>query len=679
MIIIETDNVFNFEVLNTVNQITDSLMFIKGISHVTSLTNIIDIKSSEWGIEISKLIDPYEIPQTEEEIEALRNRVFEKDMYRGVLVSTDSTTTVIVATLLPDANTDSVINVIYGIIESINPDEKIYYAGIPFMMNDVQKIILNDLLTLLPIVALIILIILFIGFRSVRGVILPLLTVILATIWTLGLMTLLNFELTVISEAIPIALFALGSAYTIHVLNRINKTKDQDPAKSLVKAMAYITVPIFLAFITTCFGFLSFVFGAYLEMIKEFGIFTAVGISFAFLISVTFIPALISLLKFYRKTEKADKNTETNKFVLSKIADFVMQKPKTIVMLWFLVAVISVIGVFFIERKVDIVSYFKKSSSTRTAQDIIDEKLGGASPFYLILNGDVQSPEMLELMRKTQKFLKEDCENVDYTFSVADLVAQMNDAMGEGEQIPDSRDKIEQLWMLIEGEDVMYQLVNYELTEAVIQSRFASLDSRDTRKFVDEMEKYIAENPIEGVSVQLAGMPQIYNQIDISLINSQKSSLIIAVVLMLIIVSLTLWSVKDGLLSIIPLLLTILISFGFMGLTGIPLDIATVLVASVTLGVGIDYAVHILSHYRNYLDETKDLKKALTETIQVSGNAIIINVFAVALGFIVFALSKLVPLNNLGILMALSMIVSGFAAITLLPSLILLLNKKSIN
>ncbi len=676
MIIFETDNIFKPEVIKQIAQITDSASYIAGVSYVTSITNIIDIKSSEWGTEIGKLVDSYDLPDTQLEINSLRNRIFEKEMYRGVIVTEDSTAAVIVATLMPDTDQDSIIEQMKLKVNAIKPDGKIYYSGIPFMMKDVQSIILRDLVTLLPITAIIIILILFLGFRSWRGVILPVLTVMISIIWTIGLMTWLGVKLTLISDAIPIILFALGSAYSIHVLNRINQTADKDRVKALVQSIAYIIIPIFLAFITTAMGFVSFIFGSYLTMIKEFGIFTAVGITIAFLLSVTFTPSLIALVKSNKNDNtKTEKNQIASKF-LKPLSEKVMLHPKRIVMAWIILAVVGAVGTIFIERKVDIVSYFKKTSDTRIAQNLADAKLGGSSPIYFLFRGDVQSPEFLQFMKQTQDYLKQNCEYVEYTMSVADLVAQMNEAMGEGNKIPEERDKIEQLWMLIESEDIMPQLVNYDLTEAIIQGRFASLDSRDTREFVEDIKVYLAENQHDNIKVEFTGMPSIYNKIDTSLINSQFSSLVLAVFFMLLIVSLTLWSFKDGLLSLIPLLLTILISFGFMGFTGIPLDIATVLVASVTLGVGIDYAIHIVSHYRNYLDETKDIKTAVSQSILVSGNAIFINVLAVAFGFLVFLLSNLVPLGHFGLLMALSMIVSGLAAVTLLPALIILLNKK---
>jgi hypothetical protein len=680
MVLLQTKNVFDTTVLNDIRLITDSIQTIPGVTSVTSLTNVIDIKSSDWGIEVGKLIDEYNMPKTQGQLDTLRNRVFAKDMYHGTLVSDDSSATIIAFTMLQNANEDSITDAVKKIITKIKPHEKVYYTGIPFMMKDVKDIIISDLKTLLPITSFIIIVILFFGFRSFRGVVLPLLNVLIAIIWTIGLMALLRYKMTIVSDTIPVILLALGSAYTIHVLNRINEEQGSDRLKVLVKSLAYIIVPVFLAYITTAFGFLSFVFGSYLTMIRDFGIFTAIGITFAFLLSVTFSPAFIALISMYKKdqTTRPEDKALVSKF-LKPLADKVMTHPKRIVAMWTLAALIFAVGIFFIQRKVDMVSYFKKDSQTYKSQNLVDRKLGGTSPIFIVFDGDVQNPEFLKKMKETEDFMKKNSNYVSYTMSVADLVAQMNDAMGEGDKIPAQRDKIEQLWMMIEGEDIMPQLVNDSLNEAVIQARFSSLDSKKMHNFVVMMQNFIDKEQTKQIRIREVGMPKIYGQIDKSLLRSQISSLIAAIILMLIVVSLTMWSIKDGILSLLPLILTIVISYGFMGFAHIPLDIATVLVASVTLGVGIDYAVHIISHFNNYYDETKDVKLAIEKAISVSGNAIFINVLAVALGFLVFVFSQLVPLNNFGILMALSMFVSGFAAITILPALIMMIRKNKTN
>ena len=230
---------------------------------------------------------------------------------------------------------------------------------------------------------------------------------------------------------------------------------------------------------------------------------------------------------------------------------------------------------------------------------------------------------------------------------------------------------------MIEGEDIMDQLVNYDLNEAVIQARFAKVDSKAYDGFVKLMNNYIKQNSTDKIKMRITGLPHIYVHLDRSLLTSQFSSLGIAIILMLIIVSLTLWSLQSGLMAMVPLLITIIISYGFMGYVGIPLNVATVLVASITLGVGIDYAVHIVSHYRAYRQSGLGVMDALKETIRTSGNAIFINLVAVAAGFFIFIFSNLVPLNQFAILMSLSMLVAGLSAVTLLPVIIYLVETKN--
>ena len=679
IIVLKTDNIFRTDVLEDIRDITDTVMNTAGVTSVSSLTNIIDIRSSNWGIEVGRLVDEYDLPHTPAQLKQLRDRVFSKDMYHGSLVSDDSTTTIIVATYSPDVREDSLSQVIESKVKAIKlrHNEKIYFTGIPMMMVDMNHIILRDMSILIPLTALIIIIILAFGFGSVRGVVLPLLNVGIAIVWTIGLMQLTGHKFTIISDVIPGIILALGSAYTIHVLNRLNEIELSDRQKALVKAMAFITVPVFLAYITTAFGFMSFIFGSYLTMIKEFGIFTALGITFSFLLAIIFTPAVISLFHAYRKpTTKKPTDTVIVRKLLIPMAMNVTRHPRRVITFWILATIIFGSGIFLIKREVSMSSYFRDNSTIAIAQHIVDSKLGGTSEIYVRFRGDVQDPAFLKKMYQTEKYMKSHSPYISYTLSVADLVAQMNKAMGGKEEIPNDRAKIEQLWMLIESEDIMQQLVSPDMDEAVLHARFSKVESKAFKDFIAMMDDYIRRNSTHDIKIEITGMPHIYSHMDDSLVKSQFTSLALAIVLMLIIVSLTLWSLRYGSLSLIPLLLTITISYGFMGLTGITLNMATVLVASITLGVGIDYAVHIVSHYKAYKQETGDVMTALHETIRTSGNAIFINLLAVSAGFFVFVLSQLVPLQQFAILMTLSMFVAGFSAMTLLPAIIILTEKN---
>jgi len=511
-------------------------------------------------------------------------------------------------------------------------------------------------------------------------VIMPLLTAVIAVVWTLGIMVLLGFELTMISNNIPIILLAVGSAYTIHVLNRINQTFDEDRKKAVIKALTYIIVPVILAAVTTAVGFLSFVFGAYMTMIRDFGIFSAMGTVIALLLSIFFVPAVISAFSMYKNPESLKKDVEKKKSFLSDkilqpLVKLLFNHPKYTLAAWGVLLLLSIGGMFLITTSVNMNEYLKKDNPTRVSEDILQNKFGGSQPVFVVFKGDMQSPEVLKMMIKTEDYMEQNPE-VSTTQSVADLIEEMNDVMGEGKRVPDRQDKIEQLWFLLDGQDIMPQLVSDDLDEGIIQSKFMASDSKKMADFVEYMDTFINENSTENCNIQLTGMPSVYVKMTDSLLRSQFSSLILALLFVLVIVGLLLRSFSKGVYATIPIIATIAILFGFMGFAGIALDIATVLVASIALGIGIDYSIHIITHFNHTLKETGNINKALEETILISGKAIIINVVSVSAGFLVLIFSQMVPMQNFGMLVALSMIGSGLGALTLLPVILILANRK---
>jgi hypothetical protein len=563
-------------------------------------------------------------------------------------------------------------------IEGLNLPETLYFGGLPMMMNDVSDLILDDIIWLVPIVFVIIAFILLISFRSLHGVVLPLLIAGLSVIWTLGIMVVTGYELTIISNVIPVVLLAVGSAYAIHVINSINENKLENRKHALIKALSFIIVPVILAAATTAIGFISFVFGAYLTMIKDFGIFTAIGTLIAVVLSIFLVPSLISAFSLNSKRidkEKPARKTILSNVILHPLVTLLFKHPKYSLVAWAIFLLVSSVGIFQIKTSVNMSEYFKKDNPTRVSEDIMQQKFGGSQPVFIVFEGDMQSPEVLKLMISTEKFMKTD-PNITVTQSVAGLIEQMNDAMGEGKRIPNEKAKVEQLWFLLDGQDIMPQLVSDELDKGIIQSKFASVESREMEVFTVKMNQFITENSTENCKISLTGMPSVYVKLNQSLIKSQYNSLIIAVLMVLLIIGLILRSGSKGVFATIPIISTIIILFGFMGFAGISLDIATVLVASIALGIGIDYSIHVITSFNNYLQESGDAEQSIEKTIMTSGKAIIINVTAVAAGFLVLLFSQMVPLQNFGLLVAISMFGSGFGALTLLPVILILANRK---
>lgn len=676
VIILETDNIYQTSVLEHIQLLTDTLANIDGITTVSSLTNIINIKGGDYGIEIGKLVDEYEIPESPKDFQILRNNILNNEMYKGSIVSEDETSTLIIFNLDNNSDVNAIAKNVIQKTEELNLPEKLYYIGSPMLLTYISDLMRDDLTNLLPLAFLVIAFILFLSFRSISGVLLPLLIAIIAIVWSLGSMAFLDIKMSMISNNIPIILLAIGSAYTIHVINRINKVSQSKEADVIATALAFVLIPLILAALTTIIGFVSFIFGAYLNMIVDFGIFTALGTLFASLLSIFFVPAILEVVNYKgKKNIKQKEHSYITNYFLKPINALLIKRPKTILIFWMVLIAISIVGMSSIKRSVDIQEYFKKNNPTRLAEKIMIEKFGGTKPIFVHFKGNMQSPKVLKTMIKTSEHM-EKSPDVYTSMSIAKLIAEINLNITNTRGIPNKSEQIEQLWFLLEGNEVLNRFVNEDLTEGIIISKFKSPDNESKKEFAKYMRAFIATNSSKDCEIEITGMPFVDITMDQSLINSQIGSILIAILFVIILVGIILRSWISGLYASIPIIATIMLLFGFMGLTGISLNIATVLVASVALGIGIDYSIHIISHFNESYKKSQDLYASIQESILISGNAIIINVISVSAGFLILVFSEMVPLQYFGLLIALSMVSSCLGALTLLPSILILMNKN---
>jgi len=679
LVALEADDIFDARAISDINDLTTAFKTIDGVSYVMSITNVLDIKAGEDGIEIGRLIDQYNLPTSEQELSDLKQYAMSKDMYRGRLLSEDGKAALIICRLRQDADEIGIARQIKRIVAQNDIDAKTYFAGVPSMMHEISNMIINDLMILLPLVALLIVIILFVSFRSLHGVTLPVIAVGMSTVWTLGLMSMLNVAVSIVSDIIPVILFAVGSAYSIHVISRLGEGPREpiDPRARFqqhAQSLSRVILPVTLAAFTTMVGFVSFVFGSYLTTIREFGIFATCGVLFAYIISVTFVPAVVSLMDTTERSRK--RSAGMPHAIFRKFSQGLQKYARIAIAVSVVFIVMAVLGIPRIQRKVDILDYFKPGTEIRLAENFIKEKFGGSMPIQIIVNGDITDPEVLGAMKDVQEFL-ESYEDIEHAHSVADLIEEMSFIIGEGHEIPETRDKVSNLWFLLEGEDIMAQLANTARSEAIIQATLSSsLQTDRVKVIVNSINEYLKNKSTDEYTFTQTGMPSIHYRLDESIKRSQIQSIIIAGVAIFIIILLLLRSFYGGLIGLIPIAFSLLGIFGFMGIVRIPLDIATVLVGSVSIGIGIDYSIHFLNRYKTEYERLRNVRAAVDMTLQTTGKAIVINVSAVTLGFLALLLANLIPLQRFGILIAITMLASGYGALVIVPSIIVLTEAK---
>ena len=680
MIILESENVLMPDVLDDIEQITDTLSGIEGIISITSLTNMRNVQVTEDDFQIENLINDHNRPRNINEANILLKSIAANEMISGTIIAKDGSATVIIFSFMDDVDIQEVSEIVMNKIEALSIPEAYYFAGAPFMRKYVSRVVSHDLIILIPISFLIISLILFISFHSFRGVFLPLLTAGLAIIWGIGVFALTGIKLSMVSNNVPIIILAVGTAYAIHIINRVNHCKEKDYKKGIKLSLSLMIVPVSLTALTTMVGFLSFIFGAYLTMIRDFGLLAAIGTAFSAVLALTFVPALLAILPDKKQSNDQNDLSESkvsklNLYILQPLSKKVIQNPRRILLVWILIFIISIGGVFKIKRSVSVAGYFKNTHPVSISENILAQKFGGTKPVFILVKGDMQSPVVLKAMIDLENFMKKS-PLIGSTQSIADVIKNLNKIINGNDKVPEEESTIGQLWFLLGQQESIGNLVTPEMDQALIIAKFQDQGDNSTIELNNYMQHYFKNHQSEEFSMKMTGMPFINAKLSDNLLLSQIVSLIIALILVMTIVSLMLKSFIKGLYASLPIIVTIGIMYGVMGFTGIPLNIVTVLVASIAMGIGIDYSIHFLSFYNYSLKNGKSIKDSIQDSINISGKAIIINFISVSVGFLALIFSNLVPMIYFGIIIALSMFGASMGALTLLPSIILIENKK---
>jgi len=787
-----------------VRKITDELSSVKNVDSVISISNSDFITGDSFGMEVIPLIGE-DFNGSEEEIINIRQRLLSWELYRRNFISDDFSSTQIAVKLKKGISQDEEKDV-YNSIESIlsryrDSEYNFYVAGLPALIVLISKNVNRDLITLIPFVLFVVLLILFLSFRRAGGVILPVLTVVISTIWTLGIMALLNVMLTIIGTIIPILLVAVGSAYGIHLINNYydsmrklkhNPTFDEH-REIVIDTVRHVGMPVLLAAATTIVGFGSLAASRVVPM-KNFGIFTAVGVAAAFIVAVTFIPSLLLIRHRVKKPDNGKKQADKMTFfekLLSAVHGFIQIRPDWLIMGFLVVTGFSIYGSMHLIKDNVMIDYFRPKSGIVRADNFLRKKFSGTGTFDIVVRGknpgDLTDPDVLKFMDDLSSQLKRKFPQVGKIVSFTDFIKLMNQAMnvpealgeevgenaGNGESASGSLDKnhgegatespgesnpgnsestsensqqggnqnprksitkqdiaslinkayaraaninisTPQMINLINRElnyrGAAYYEIPYDTKKYRVESReelknlisqylllysgnlsdwvddavepsvarmqvlLLSKGTQEIPEMVKEVERFarlrLPKGYTKGYTVETAGNAIVQHDLTNLIVNGAIRSFLISLLAVLIILSIYYRSVIAGIFSIIPIGLTILINFGVMGFFGIRMDIATAMVGSIAVGIGIDYTIHFISAYRRERSKTANLNVVSHNVLLTTGKAIIFNAASVGAGFAVLIFSSLTPLMFLGILIALTMAVSSLSALTIIPFLL---------
>jgi predicted RND superfamily exporter protein len=680
IITLTADEIFTRETLGVIEQMTERIELIGAVHHVASLSNAVDIRSVGDDIDVSPFTSG--LKDGTSSIEDIRSRVLGNPVYAGNLVSTDSKATALVVYFNDISDREYIRGGIHKQITAIIEEERgahdIYMTGTPYLKVAMIGMLIRDLTWIPPIITLILAIVLAFAFRTVLGVIVPLLTVGIGVIFTLGTIAALGYSLSMISILVPPLLMILGLSYSVHVVSEYHQLRRQNESRRavVVDTLGHMTLPVLLTGLTTIAGFIALIANP-IEAVKEFGIFSAIGVIYISLLSITFTPALMKALDFKHGKWKSGTRTRTqrgfDRFV-DRIAIFDLENRRLIFTGSAIIFLLALAGMTRIHVSTESITNFSSESDVRMGFEFVNEKLGGANPFYIVMEGDhtgaFKAPQNLRVLKELQAWLEEQPE-IGGTVSIADYLMLINQAFNENDpafyRIPESKRLITQLLFLSSSED-LERIVDsrYKTTNIVVRS--SVIDSDDMSLLIDRIRDHLKDLP-EHLGATVTGNPVLISETLSDIIVGQARSIGLALVIVYGILSVMFMSQRIGFIALIPNLFPVAVYFGSLGFFGISLNPSTSLIAPMVLGIAIDDTIHYFSRFSAENKRFADAKKTTLVTLKAVGRPVTYTSIGLCLGFLVLTTSDLRMQTQVGIMASYALAVAWLSDFLLTPAL----------
>ena len=682
---IEADDVFTPGTLRKVAELSERLKTVEGVieDEIVSLSAVDNIEGGESELEVGPLMA--DVPETPEAIARLEAAVRANALLNGKLVSEDGTLTVITANVEKDRDDEQTFRQVLALANEFSGPERIHLAGDAVQPQEVDQGIQSDLQLLLPIVLVMTLLGFYLCFRTWRGVWLPFSVVMLSVLWTMGLAGHAGLPVTVVSSAVPILMVAIASSYGIHVLHHYYEAVRRGEPRPVRAGLEKVTPAIVMVGVVSALGAASLLTFP-VTSIRQFGIITTMGTLATAIVSLTYAPAMLALLK-PRRTHAVESSPATDR--LAGIARFSVRYRKSVLAGAAVAFAIGLVGISRIEIGTDILKYFPQEHRLRIAAQAFNGRLGGARRLDVMVEGAaadaIKDPALLHKIQRFQEYA-ERLPGVGTTSSFADIVRRIHQAMNGGNAayhvIPDSRDLVAQYLLLysISGDPADFaEVVDYDYQRTRIRVTLTTSQQADHRRVLEALQRYAAAEFGPQATVEFGGDIMFWLAQIRHIAVGKVYNILTGIGFVLLFCGLMFRSVTAGFLSVFPLVIATTLTFGLMGFAGIRLEAATAIITSIAVGVGVDFALHYLINFRQELRRKPaqaDIEEVAVQVFMSGGKPILFDMVANILGFSVLVFSGFLPIRYFGWLISLTMLTVGVATLLLMPALIAVLRPR---
>ena len=571
-------------------------------------------------------------------------------------------------------------------IEKDYPDIKIVLSGLSMMNNSFAESALKDMGTLVPIMYLVLIIVTLIALRSVTATIATLIIIVLSSIVSLGSGGMMQVLLTPISLSAPTIVLTLAIADSIHVLVSMRElmTIGMEKSKALVEAIRINFLAISITSLTTIVGFMALNFSD-APPFHHLGNMTAAGIAAAWVLSLTILPAIVSLLPM---KVKITNEATTNGNAYTKLANFVIANPLKILLVTGTFAIVFSYLAFTNQLNDVWTKYFDESIKFRTDTDFAIEHLGSLYPVEFSIEasrpGGISDPQYLTKLDEFVTWLREQ-PDVNHVYAITDIFKRLNKNMHadnpEFYKLPDDAELSAQYLLLYElslpyGLD-LNDRINIDKSATRVTASLGDVSTERTREFIAQSAQWLKDNSPQHMWTNPTGATQMFSYIAKRNIESMLKGNVIAIVLIALIMVLALRSFTLGVLSIIPNAVPVLVTFGIWALSIGMIGMAAAIITVTSLGIIVDDTVHLLTKYlRGRREKEFSTEDSIRYSFNTVGKAIAINTLILTAGFSILAMSSFKVNEETGILTATAVVTAIVLDFLLLPALLLVLDKK---
>ncbi|MDA8643414.1 MMPL family transporter [Candidatus Pelagibacter sp.] len=712
---------------NSINNLLSLKYKIQSLNWVHSVITLLDIP----------LLSNSEAPLQErlESFKTLKDEGVDKDrgfkeilnspVFRNYVISEDGNTSGIIVNIKENKKLDNIENLskaeieaykdklkkqnheniieIRQVIQSYGDVGKIYLGGIPMIADDMMTFIKSDIVVFGLGVLLFIIATLWFVFRKLIWIIVPISSCLFSVVIMMGLLGILGWKVTVISSNFIALMLILTMAMNIHMSTRFLQLRKDFPDKNNFEIITLTTNkmfwPIIYTVLTTVFAFLSLIFSG-IKPIIDFGWMMTFGLITSFIVTFTLLPTILNFVP--------TKNISIKKEQESKITTFLgsvsLNNKNTIFGITGIVIILSIFGISKLEVENSFINYFNKDTEIYKGMKLIDEELGGTTPLEIILKFPAKDEGKKKTSTEDDEFEdwgdEEDGNDEKYWFTKdkIDRIASVHNYL-------DSLPQVGKVLSFSSIIDVATQLNNNKplgtLEMGVLYSKipesikteiidpYLSIKDNEARislRIIDSQENLRRNDLINKINFdlkneigldesefKLAGVLILFNNLLQSLFKSQILTLGLVMVGIFSMFIILFRNIRLSLIGVVPNFIAAFFILGIIGLLGIPLDMMTITIAAITIGIAVDNSIHYIYRFKEEFSKIKDYNKTLKKCHSTVGVAILNTSITIVFGFSILVLSKFIPTIYFGMFTGLAMLLAMISVLTLLPALILII------